>query len=298
MTDASGRGIIAALPALNEEDHVGSLVLKARKYAAEVIVLDDGSTDGTAEIARLAGATVIRHPANRGKGAAVRTILSAIQDRVPRVLVLLDADGQHNPDEIPLLAGAVLNDGYDLVVGTRRGQRSKTPFYRRIGQNVLSFSTSVASRGSRVKDSESGFRALSPRAIREIELTEEGFAIETEMIVKAAEKGWKITEVPISTIYTRDGSTQNPVRHGMGVLGRIVNMISERRPLLFFGLTATVLCGFGVAAGVRVLSAISAHREIPQGTAILSAMLIITGVFSGLTGILLHALARQRRPGP
>ena len=228
MTEASRRGIIAALPAFNEEQHVGSLVLKARKYAAEVIVLDDGSADGTAEIARLAGATVIRHAANRGKGAAVRTILSEIRDRVPRALVLLDADGQHNPDEIPLLASAVLDQGYDLVVGTRRGQRSKTPFYRRIGQNVLSFSTSLASRGSRVKDSESGFRALSPRAMREIELTENGFAIETEMIVKAAEKGWKITEVPISTIYTRDGSTQNPVRHGMGVLARAINMISEQ----------------------------------------------------------------------
>lgn len=296
MGESPDRGIIAAMPAFNEEQHVGSLVLKARKYAAEVIVLDDGSADATAEIARLAGATVISHPANQGKGAAVRTILSTVRQRVPRVLVLLDADGQHDPDEIPLLARAVLSDGCDLVVGTRRGQRSKTPFYRRIGQNVLSFSTSLASHGAHVKDSESGFRALSARAVREIELTENGFAIETEMIVKAAERGWKITEVPISTIYTRDGSTQNPFRHGLGVLGRIINMISDRRPLLFFGVTGTVLCAFGVAAGARVLAAIAEHRDIPQGTAVLSAMLIITGVFSGLTGILLHAFARQRRP--
>ncbi len=295
MANAEQRGIIAAMAAFNEEEHLGSLVLKARKYSAEVIVVNDGSSDGTAEIARLAGATVISHTTNRGKGAAVRTILSEVKQRPPPALVLLDADGQHNPDEIPLLAGAVLDGGYDLVVGTRRGQRHRTPFYRRVGQNVLSFSTGLASHGSRVKDSESGFRALSPRAVREIELTENGFAIETEMIVKAAEKGLKITEVPISTIYTRDGSTQNPFRHGLSVLGRIINMISERRPLLFFGVTGTVLCAFGIAAGARVLAAIAENRMVPQGTAVLSAMLIIMGVFSGLTGLLLNALNRHRR---
>ena len=285
--------ILAALPAYNEERYIGSVVLKARKHVAEVVVFDDGSSDATAEVARLAGATVFRNTQNRGKGAAMRELLVAARKSMPDALVFLDADGQHDPNEIPRLIDGI-KDGFDLVVGSRKAQKKNTPLYRRIGQDVLSYAAGLASRGRRVKDSESGFRALSARMIRETQLTEDGFAVETEMIAMAADKGFRITEVPISSIYVEDGSTQNPVRHGFGVLGRIVNMISERRPLLFFGVTGFLLCVLGIVAGIRVLNAMSRTGAFPIGTALLCAVFLIVGVFSIFTGIVLNILTRKQ----
>lgn len=284
--------ILVALPAYNEERYIGSVVLKAQQYADEVIVLDDGSTDDTAEIARLAGATVIRHKENKGKGAAIQSILAEAKRRTLDVLVLLDADSQHNPDEIPNLLKPI-SEGYDLVIGSRELQRNNIPAYRRIGQKILLHSTHFLSR-KRLSDSECGFRAFSPRAVAELKLSQGGFAIETEMIAAAAEKGLAVTEVPISAIYTKDGSTLNPVRHGLVVLAQILAMISERRPLFFFGLGGSILITLGLIAGVRTLHLFSIQGVLPPGNALFSVLLLTIGTFSLFTGIILHTLAKRK----
>jgi glycosyltransferase involved in cell wall biosynthesis len=285
--------VVAAMPAFNEERYIGSVVLKAKQYADEIIVFDDGSTDATSDIARFAGAYVLRSETNRGKGAALSAVISEVRHRLPDVLIFLDADGQHDPAEIPQLVAGI-RQGFDLVIGSRGVKKERAPLYRRLGRGILSIGAGLASNGRKVIDSESGFRALSPRAINEIELTEQGFAVETEMIVKANDKGLKITEVPVTTIYVEDGSTQNPVRHGFGVLGRIINMISERRPLLFFGIGGTVFCILGLLAGVRVLTAFSKSHEFAIGTALLCAVFLIVGVFGIFTGIVLNILTRKK----
>jgi glycosyltransferase involved in cell wall biosynthesis len=284
--------IVAAVPAFNEERYIGSVVLKAMKHADRVIVFDDGSTDGTADVARLAGATVLRNEHNRGKGAAMRDLIGAARAQSPDVLVFLDSDGQHDANEIPRLIQGI-REGYDLVIGSRKAERQKTPFYRRIGQWVLSFGTGVATRGRRVLDSESGFRALSSRALAELRLSEDGFAVETEMIVKGTELGLKMTEVSITTIYVEDGSTQNPVRHGFGVLSKVLVMISERRPLLFFGAGGSFLCLLGVIAGIRVLNSLARSGAFAIGTALLCAVFLIVGVFSVFTGIVLNIVVSR-----
>jgi glycosyltransferase involved in cell wall biosynthesis len=292
MVKKAGPKIIAAMPAYNEEKYIGTMVLKAKKYADEVIVIDDGSTDGTADVSKLAGAVVIRHPVNKGKGAAIQSILDKVKKDVPDVLVLLDADSQHNPDEIPRLINSVL-DGYDLVIGTREQSKGSIPLYRRIGQKVLLQSTRALTK-KKITDSESGFRAFSKKAITELELSQKGFAVETEMIAVAEEKALKIAEVPISVEYTRDGSTLNPFRHGLGVLTQIMAMISERRPLFFFGVLGGCFTIAGLVESIRTLHLYSTYLVLPLGTVLLAVLLLIIGVFCIFTGIILHTLSKRK----
>jgi len=284
--------VLAGIAAYNEASYVGSIVLQTRQYVDEVIVVDDGSTDNTAKVAKLAGATVIRHDENRGKGAAIQSILAEAKKRNPDVLVLLDADSQHNPNEIPTIIKPV-SQGFDLVIGSREAQKDKTPRYRRIGQKVIFRSSRLASKAN-VADSESGFRALSPKAINELDLKAHGFAIESEMITHAADKNLKITEVPISNIYTKDGSTLNPIRHGIDVLSRIIVMISQRRPLFFFGLAGGILLVVGLIIGIRVINIAATTGELAIGSVVLTTLFIIAGILTIFTGIILNALGRRK----
>jgi glycosyltransferase involved in cell wall biosynthesis len=284
--------VLAGIPAYNEARYVGSIILQARQYVDEVIMVDDGSTDNTARIAELAGATVILHNQNRGYGAAIQSILAEAKKRNSDVLVLLDADSQHNPNEIPSLIKAV-SEGFDLVIGSREAQKDKTPYYRRIGQKVLLRSTRLASK-TNISDSECGFRAFSQRAISELELKASGMAVSSETIVRAAEKNLRITEVPISNIYTMDGSTLNPIRHGIEVLSRIIAMILQRRPLFFFGLAGGILLVAGLIIGIRVLNIAATTGVLAIGSTILTSLLIIAGILSIFTGIILNTLSRRK----
>jgi glycosyltransferase involved in cell wall biosynthesis len=284
--------VLAGIPAYNEARYVGSIVLQARQYVDEVIVVDDGSTDNTARIAELAGATVIRHNQNRGYGAAVQSILAEAKKRNSDILVLLDADAQHNPNEIPALIKPI-SEGFDLVIGSREAQKDKTPAYRRIGQKVIFRSSRLASKAN-ISDSECGFRAFSQRAISELELKESGMAVSSETIVRAAAKNLKITEVPISNIYTMDGSTLNPIRHGIEVLSRIIVMISQRRPLFFFGLAGGILLAAGLIIGFMVLHIATATGAVAIGSTVLTTLFIIAGMLSIFTGIILNALSSRK----
>jgi len=285
--------IIAAIPAYNEEKYIGTIVLKTRQYVDEVIVVDDGSTDNTSNVASLAGATVIRHDKNKGKGATIQRILAEARKKNPDILVLLDADSQHNPSEIPALIKPIMSSDFDIAIGSREQQRSNIPRYRRIGQKVLSYSSRILS-GKKVTDSECGFRALSSKAIAELKLKQKGFAIETEMISAATKRGLKIMEVPISAIYTKDGSTLNPMSHGVGVLTRIIAMISQQKPLLFFGIPGIILLAVGFYLGVGVLNLAYAGGGVAAGKAMISILLVLSGIFCIFTAIILNAISQLK----
>jgi glycosyltransferase involved in cell wall biosynthesis len=283
--------VIVGTPAYNEEKYVGTVVLQAKQYAAEVIVVDDGSTDRTGAVAGLAGATVVRHESNRGYGSAVRTILSEAKGRDADVLIILDADSQHNPEEIPSLVKTIL-EGYDVAIGSREMQRHMIPRYRRVGQKVLGRLTNFLS-GERIADTESGFRAYSRKAINELDLKETGMAISSEIIKSAAAKKLRIGEVPVSVSYTRDGSSLNPVSHGAGVLRSLFIMISEERPLLFFGILGVGLIIAGIVMGILVVQAMSSNQVLQVGNALVCMLLITIGVLVISTGIILRVLVRR-----
>ena len=291
MDKSSRPNILIALPAYNEGNYIGSVILEAKQYADEVIVIDDGSTDRTAKIASLAGATVISHGENKGYGMAIQSLLAEAAKRSPDVLVLLDADAQHNPEEIPRLIKAI-SEGADLAIGSRKMQSGNIPSYRHFGQKILSHFTRILSQ-KKLSDTESGFRAYSRKAIAALELKEKGMAISAETVSAAAAKGLKITEVPTSAIYTKDGSTLNPVKHGLGVLQRIMVMISERRPLLFFGICGGILIVLGIIAGIMVVQTLSEVKVLQTGTALISMLLITIGMLSVSTGMILDVLARR-----
>jgi glycosyltransferase involved in cell wall biosynthesis len=292
MSQPGRARIIVGMPAYNEAKYIGSIVLQARQYADEVVVVDDGSLDQTAGVARLAGATVVRHEHNEGYGSTIRELLNEARQRDADILVVLDADSQHNPDEIPRLIEGI-NAGADIVIGSREMQENRIAGYRRLGQKVLARLTRIASR-QQLTDTESGFRAYSRRAIATLELKETGMAVSSEIISEGASKGLEIGEVPISVTYTRDGSTLNPVMHGLGVFNRIMVMISERRPLLFFSLFGSIALAIGLAAGIVVIRTFYFGANVlATGMAMISILFVTVGMLTVFTGIILNVLVRR-----
>jgi glycosyltransferase involved in cell wall biosynthesis len=292
MRQPARTGIIVGMPAYNEAKYIGSVILQAKRFADEVVVVDDGSTDSTASIARLAGATVVRHDYNQGYGSTIRTLLNEAKKRDAAILVILDADSQHNPDEIPRLVEGI-KGGADVVIGSREMQKNKIAGYRRLGQKVLSRMTGLASR-QRLTDTESGFRAYSRKAIDTLELKETGMAVSSEIVSAATSRGLEIAEVPISVTYTGDGSTLNPVKHGLGVLNRILVIISERRPLLFFSLFGGISLAIGLAAGATVIWIFYfGANALATGLAMVSILFVTIGMLTLFTGIILNVLIKR-----
>ncbi len=284
--------ITAILPAYNEEVSIGSIVLSTRKYVDNVIVVDDGSTDNTQEIAKLAGAEVIRHGSNRGKGAALRTGFEFAKDS--DIIVTIDSDGQHNPHEIPGLILPIINGEADIVNGSRyiHKKDKNTPSYRRIGQTVLDKATNFST-GLEVTDSQSGFRAFARHAVPAFRFSCIDFGIESEMLTDAANTGLRIKEVKISVRYDVDGSTKNPVSHGMGVLIRIINDIEFKRPLYYFTLPGTVIILFGVSIGLAFFGDYLAGSSKTLLPTVLAIMLTLAGGFLAFTGIILDSMSRM-----
>lgn len=217
--------IVVALPAFNEQSYIGTMVLKCKQYTEGVVVVNDGSTDNTAELAKEAGAEVISHNKNLGYGATIKTILSEAKKKDFDALVILDADNQHFPEDIPDMVKPIY-EGYDLAIGSRR--RKDIPKHRYVGGKCISIFLNLVSR-SKVVDTQCGFRAYSPKAVRELELEETGMAISSEMLFEASRKHLKTIEVPISIRYTKDSSTQNPFYQGFYTLWRIAVMAFKKK---------------------------------------------------------------------
>lgn len=284
--------LTAVIPAFNEELSIGGIILCSRKYVDKIIVIDDGSKDKTVEMAKLAGAEVIKHYTNKGKGAALKTGFKAAKES--DIIITLDSDGQHNPDEIPKLIKPIINGEADIVNGSRyiKGNSKNTPSYRRIGQAVLDKATNLGS-GLDITDSQSGFRAFAKHTIPSFRFSCSDFGIESEMLTDAANAGLRIKEVEIGVRYDVDGSTKNPVSHGLGVLIRIINDLQFQRPLFYFALPGTLITLMGIILGLIFFGDYLARTSTSLAPTILAIMLTLAGGFLTLTGIILDSMSRM-----
>ncbi len=286
--------VIAAIPCFNEERCIGSVVLKTKKFVSSVIVIDDGSTDATAEVAEAAGASVHQHDRNRGYGAAIRSALEKGKQLGADVLVIVDGDGQHDPKDIPKLVKPLIDGEADVVIGSRfLGQGKKPPFYRRVGQRVLTTVTNVGS-GQKVSDSQSGFRAYSSKALNALNLAEDGMSVSSEMQFAIGKSGLKVKEVPIDVTY-EGKAKRSPLEHGIGVLSRVLVLFSLRQPLLLFGLPGLAVLVGGLVLGARVLAVYSNTHELAVGNGMITILLCLSGLLSLFTALMLQAMKELLR---
>ena len=291
--------ITAILPAYNEELCISSVILCSKKYVDKVIVVDDGSTDNTAKIAKLAGAQVISHSSNKGKGAALKTGFKAAKES--EIIVTLDSDGQHNPKEIPKLITPIIDGEADIVNGSRyiSGDKKDTPPYRRIGQSILDKITNLGS-GLNSTDSQSGFRAFARYTIPAFRFSCTDFGIESEMLTDASNVGLRVKEVEIGVRYDMDSSTKNPINHGVGVLIKVINDLQFQRPLFYFALPGIIVTLAGIVLGLiffgdymAIASNIAPSTSYSLAPTILAIMMTLIGGFLVLTGILLDSMGKM-----
>jgi glycosyltransferase involved in cell wall biosynthesis len=280
---------VALIPAHNEERFIGSLVLSVRPFVDAVIVVDDGSADQTAEIARRAGAIVLRHQINQGKAAAANTAFQHARQLAPRAVVMLDGDGQHCAEDIPAVLAPVLDDAADIVVGSRfLSVRSDIPAYRQVGQHGLTLLTNLAS-GVPISDSQSGYRAFSARALEALTFGQGGFSLESEMQFLASELRLRVVEVPIKVIYA-EPAKRNPVSHGMQVVNAVLRLVGQKRPLLFFGFSGFATLLSSIVLGFEVVNIFAQTRQLATGYAMLTVMLSLIGIVLLFAGIMLHSV--------
>jgi glycosyltransferase involved in cell wall biosynthesis len=203
--------VAALLPAYFEERAIGDVAKRACAQLDLVLVVDDGSTDATSERAKVAGARVVRHEKNKGKGAAIQTGFKTLLETPVEYILILDSDGQHLPEEIGRFLEEANRSGADVVVGSRMSDTRTMPLVRKLTNLTMSWIVSRVC-GQRIDDSQSGFRMIHRSVVPHLFCETQGFDYESEMLFIAAKKGFKISSVPISTVYGDEKSKIHPVR--------------------------------------------------------------------------------------
>lgn len=226
--------VVVGMPAHNEEKTIARVVLAAQRNAHIVIVCDDGSSDLTGMIAEQLGAVVIRHQANRGYGAALRSLFERARLLRADVFITLDADGQHDPSQIPLLVKPIEDGVAEVVLGSRFIDKNGTadmPLYRKIGIEVITKLINGLSKNC-ISDAQSGFRAYGRKALENLSVNENGMSASIELLGTLDKNNFRVSEVPISCTYHitagDDKSAVEPIARGFGLLMFILRRIFKK----------------------------------------------------------------------
>ena len=290
--------ITIGIPAYNEEKNIAKIIIKLKKITDSIIVCDDGSSDMTSEIAKNLGVIVISHKKNMGYGAAIRAIFEKSAEIGSDILVTFDADGQHRIEDVSRVLHPLENSEADIVIGSRfLGKQSNVPNYRKLGIKVITQVTNSSIK-TKLTDSQSGFRAYSKQVLSKISLSEIGMGISTEILIKASSKGLRITEVPITILYSGDTSTHNPVSHGTSVLFSTIKFTSIEHPLKFYGIPSVIFLTIGVIFTSLAVQYYVDVGRLNTDLTLIGAGTILVGIILLISAILLYSLVsvvREKR---
>ena len=283
--------IIAGIPAFNEEKNIASIITRLSGVVDTILVCDDGSTDLTSEIAKKMGVLVIKHEKNLGYGGAIRSIFLKAKEMDGDILVTFDADGQHRIEDIKNVINPIVKENADLVIGSRflDDSEKEVPRYRKVGIKVITKITN-ASINEQLTDSQSGFRAYSKKVVDELNPSELGMGISTEILIKASSKNFKILEVPIKILYSGDTSTHNPISHGSSVILSTIKFTSIEHPLKFYGIPSIIFFIIGISFTYLATQYYAEIGRLSTNLTIVAAGTILIAVVLLITSILLYSL--------
>lgn len=287
---------IACIPAFNEGKILRDVIKKTEKFVDQIIVCDDGSSDNTSKIARDAGAHVITHKQNLGKGAAMKTLFDYVKNLDVDIIITIDGDGQFLPEEIPKLVAPIKEKNADIVIGYRFDDQSEMPTYRKMGNKFLDKVTNLASELP-FRDTQGGFRAYSKRAIIEINFNTTGFGVDAEILIDASTKKLKIVEEKVTVIYNTgsDTSTKSPISHSAEVVASLIELIAIKHPLKFLGIPGIILITTGIILGVFVLITFNDSRYFSIPFTLGSIASAIIGLIFLLMSVVLFSMGTMSR---
>jgi glycosyltransferase involved in cell wall biosynthesis len=283
---------IVCIPAFNEENMIGTIVKKSKQFADKVIVCDDGSTDETFKNAQNAGAEVLKHKKNEGKGAAMKTLFEHVKKIEAKVIVTIDGDGQFLTEEIPKIMKPILDDDVDIVIGYRFDDTTEMPTYRKMGNKMLDKFTNLAAELP-FRDTQGGFRAYSKNAINSIKISTKGFGVDSEILVDASNKGLKISEEKVTVIYNTgyETSTKAALPHTGEVLGSLIELIAIKHPLRYLGIPGVTLMITGIIFAIFVLITFNEIRYFSIPYTLISVATTIIGLILLLMSVVLYSIS-------
>ncbi len=290
--------LVIGIPAYNEEKNIASIITKLKGITETIIVCDDGSSDLTSAISENLGAIVIKHEKNLGYGSAIKSIFLKAKNLDCDVLVTFDADGQHRIEDIDKVVAPIKNGDSDLVIGSRflDDSEKEIPNYRKVGIKAITKLTN-ASIKKQLSDSQSGFRSYSKKVLNELNPSEVGMGISTEILIKASNKNFRISEVPIKILYDGKTSTHNPVSHGTSVIISTIKYTSIERPLLFYGIPSVIFLIIGLAFSYIAIQYYVEFGRLSTNLTIVGAVTVLIGTVLLITATLLFSLVSVVREG-
>lgn len=282
--------VSVVIPAYNEEEAIGRVISDVHKtlkgkYKYDIVVVDNNSSDRTAELAKVAGANVI-YETKQGYGHALFKGFKNISSKTS-IVVMLDADCSYPPEAIPQLIDPIIKDEADLVIGARSiKERGSMGLLKRFGNKILNYSLGFA--GLRVSDGQSGFRAMKKDVIDTVSyfLWSGGMAFIDEMLLHANELGFQIVEVPITYRKRLGKSKLNPISDGVRMLMTVTRILQEYSPLKFFGILSFIMVS---AAGILASYVLYEYITISywhRALSLVAAMLAIGGIQVFTIGLL------------
>ena len=285
---------IVCIPAFNEGKVIDNVIKDCLKFSDKVVVCDDGSIDNTYEVADAAGAEVIRHEKNIGKGEALRSLFKFACHSNYDTIVTIDGDGQFLPEEIPKLVKNIEENKSDVVVGYRFNNTRDMPEYRKFGNKMLDRMTNMVEELS-VRDTQSGFRAYSKKVIENIDFKMKGFGSDAEILIDATKKGFRISEEKITVIYDTGAktSTKNPISHTGEVISSLLEITAIRSPLKFIGIPGIILMFVGIYFIINVAITFNDIGYFSIPFTLIGATCLALGLILFLMSIILFSVSKR-----